>query len=287
MRRLWGAQYGIFESKEHMEEEIKKKIGLALGGGGARGFAHLGAIARLLELGVPMHCVSGTSIGAIVGAIMAAGTLDRAFAWCREPDWKKIPRLFLETGFTGKGLIKGDQIAKILRDLISVRTFEELPMPFAAVAADLHTGERVVMRTGDLISAVRASMSIPGVFSPVEREGRVLVDGGLLDPLPVAACRSLGADIVIAIDINPPESTSSRKPFAKLNIFDVMFGTFRIFNREMTRRVLSSDGAPDVLVSPAVGDVLALDFRHSDRVIQLGRDAVDACIDQLSGLIKR
>ena len=263
----------------------KRRVGLALGGGGARGFAHLGAIARLTELGIRIDCVSGTSIGAIVGAIMAAGAMERAFAWCREPSWKKIPGLFFEPRLTGKGLIRGDQIARILRDLIDVRTFEELSLPFAAVAADLHSGERVVMDSGDLISAVRASMSIPGVFSPVERDGRVLVDGGLLDPLPVAACRALGADVVIAIDINPPESISSRKPFEKLNVFDVMFGVFRIFNREMTRRVLAADGAPEVLITPEVGGVLALDFRHAEQVIELGRNAVDACIDQLSDLM--
>ena len=253
----------------------RRKIGLALGGGGARGFAHLGVIARLAELGVPIHCVSGTSIGAIVGGILAAGSIDRAFAWCREPDWKKIPRLFFETHFTGKALIKGDQIAKILREFIPAGTFEELKMPFAAVAADLCSGERVVMRSGDLISAVRASMSIPGVFCPVEREGRVLVDGGLLDPLPVAACRDLGADVVIAVDINPPLAPSAAKPFSKINIFDVLLGTFRIFNREMTSRALDGGGVPDVLVSPAVGDVLALDFRRGDRLVELGRAAVD------------
>ena len=251
------------------------KIGLALGGGGARGFAHLGVIARLAELGVPIHCVSGTSIGAIVGGILASGSIDRAFAWCREPDWKKIPRLFFETRFTGKALIKGDQIAKTLHEFMPAETFEELKMPFAAVAADLNTGERVVMREGDLISAVRASMSIPGVFCPVERNGRVLVDGGLLDPLPVAACRDLGADVVIAVDVNPPLSPSAVKPFQKTNIFDVLLGTFRIFNREMTNRALEGGGAPDVLVSPAVGDVLALDFRRGERLVELGRAAVD------------
>ena len=260
------------------------KIGFALGGGGARGFAHLGAVARLAELGIHPYCVSGTSIGAIVGGICAAGAIDRAFEWCRMPDWKKLPRLILDAHFTGKALIKGDRIEKQLRELIPARTFTDLSMPFAAVATDLNTGERVLMRDGDLISAIRASMSIPGVFSPVEREGRILVDGGLVDPLPVAACRELGADFVIAIDINPPDDTSVRKPFSKLNIFDVIIGTLRIFNCEMTRHALAAGGTPDILLRPAVGGVMALDFRNADRIIELGRRAVDARLSDLSGL---
>jgi len=264
-----------------------KKIGLALGGGGARGFAHLGAIARLAEIGFPVHCVAGTSIGAIVGGIFAAGTIDRAFAWCREPDWKKLPSLFFETHLTRKALIKGDKIEQILRDLIPVARFRDMPMPFAAVATDFYTGERVVMRDGDVVSAVRASMSIPGVFRPVEREGRVLVDGGLVDPLPIAACREQGADAVVAIDINPPSVASSRKPFAKVNIFDVILGSFRIFNREMTRVAIASGSAPDVLLAPGVGDVLALDFRHGERIMELGRQAVDANRGALEALMAR
>lgn len=258
------------------------KIGFALGGGGARGFAHLGAVTRLAELGIRPCCISGTSIGAIVGGICAAGTIDRAFDWCRVPDWKKLPKLLLDAHLTGKALIKGDRIEKQLRELIPARTFTDLTIPFAAVATDFNTGERVLMRNGDLMSAIRASMSIPGVFRPVEREGRILVDGGLVDPLPVTACRELGADFVIAIDINPPDDASVRKPFSKLNIFDVIVGTLRILNSEMTRRTLVGDGVPDILIRPAVGSVLALDFRHSGRIIEIGRRAVDERMSDLN-----
>jgi len=262
------------------------KIGLALGGGGARGFAHLGVIARLAELGIHPVCVSGTSIGAIVGGILASGTLKRAFAWCAEPDWKKLPRILLYARPTGKALINGRQIENLLGDFIPVRTFQELSMPFAAIATDLNTGERVVMRDGNLMSAIRASMSIPGVFSPVDREGRVLVDGGLVDPLPVAACRELGAEYVIAVDINPPEEPSAHKPFDKINIFDVMIGTLRIFNCEMTRHVLAAGGAPEVLLRPAVGGVMALDFRRAERLIEIGRRTVDEHIDELKDVLR-
>ena len=135
--------------------EMGRKIGLALGGGGARGLAHLGVYQRLVELGVDIHCVSGTSIGAIVGALIAAGTVDRALAWCREPDWKKFPKLMFETRLTSKALTTGRQVERLLADLIVAKDFSELKMPFAAVATDFNSGERVVMREGALLSAVR------------------------------------------------------------------------------------------------------------------------------------
>ena len=254
-----------------MKRELK--IGLTLGGGGARGFAHLGVIQRLQELGVSFHCISGTSIGAIIGGILAAGTLDRAFAWCNEPDWKKWPKLLFESRPSAKALIKGKGIENLLTSLIPAQRFEDLAIPFAAVATDLHTGEAVTMREGDLISAISASMTIPGVFRPIEREGRVLVDGGLVDPLPIAACRALGADRVIAVDINPPDEHPPT-PFEKLTLVDVLMDSFRIFNVEMTRHTLTSD-PPDVLVSPAVGDVMMLDFRNAQALIERGRQAVD------------
>lgn len=259
-----------------------RRIGLALGGGGARGVAHLGVYQRLVELGVPVHCVSGTSIGAIAGALIAAGSIDRALAWCVEPDWKKFPRLMFETRLTSKALTTGKQVEKLLADLIVAKDFRELSIPFAAVATDLNTGEKVVMRKGDLISAVRASMSIPGVFLPVEREGRVLVDGQLVDPVPVAVCREMGADAVIAIDINPPNPPAAAKPLAKFSIIDIMTSTLTVLNCELTRRELA-DHAPDVVVRPDVGGVLALDFRRAERLIEIGRQAVDASM--LAGIL--
>lgn len=254
--------------------KVRGRVGIALGGGGARGLAHLGVVQGLKERGIPIHCAAGTSIGAIMGAIVAADSLDGAFRWCADPDWKKLPKIFFDPHLTNKALIRGDRIGELLAELIPARTFGELSVPFAAVATDLHTGERVVMREGDLLSAVRASMSVPGVFRPIERDGRILIDGGLVDPVPVAACRELGAETVIAVDINPPAVSGDPKPFAKMNMVDVLLDTFRIFNCEMTRRVLV-ENAPDVLIRPAVGDVKLLDFRHAERLVALGRRAVD------------
>ena len=249
------------------------KIGLALGGGGARGIAHLGVWQRLQELGIPIHCVAGTSIGAIAGAIIAAGRVDEALAWCEMSSWKKLPGLIFDRPTT-KALLSGRRVEKKLRQIIAAETFADLSMPYAAVATDLNTGEAVVMQEGNLISAVRASMSFSGVFSPVEREGRVLVDGGLVNPLPVSACRALGADVVIAVDVNPLDDPATAKPFRKLHIMGVLFKTIGIFNYEITRRELA-DNKPDVLIRPDVGQVLALDFRHVEPLVAIGRQAVD------------
>lgn len=250
------------------------KIGLALGGGGARGIAHLGVWQRLQELGVPIHCIAGTSIGAIAGAIIAAGRVDAALAWCAAPDWRKLPKLVLGTKLSSKGLTSGTQVEKLLAKLIDVKDFADLSMPFAAVATDLNSGEEVVMREGELISAVRASMSIPGVFRPVERQGRVLVDGHLVTPIPVTVCREMGADKVIAVDVNPSSYAVDMKPFAKLNILDVLMATFTILNCEIVRRTFAKD-KPDVYICPAVGKVQLHDFRHAERLIEIGRKAVD------------
>lgn len=257
------------------------KIGLALGGGGARGIAHLGVWQRLQELGIPIHCIAGTSIGAIAGAIIAAGRVDEALAWCEMSSWKKLPQLLFDFP-TMKALIAGRSVEKKLRQIIATEGFADLAVPFAAVATDLNTGEAVMMQDGDLISAVRASMSIPGVFSPIERDGRVLVDGQFVNPVPVSVCRALGADVVIAVDVNPLEDPATAKPFRKLRITDVLLKSFGILNYELTRRELAVN-KPDVLIRPDVGQVVALDFRRVGPLVEIGRQAVD---ERMVGMLR-
>ena len=257
------------------------KIGLALGGGGARGIAHLGVWQRLQELGIPIHCIAGTSIGAIAGAVIAAGRVDEALAWCEMSSWKKLPELLFDFP-TMKALIAGRSVEKKLRQIIATEGFADLAVPFAAVATDLNTGEAVVMQDGDLISAVRASMSIPGVFSPIERDGRVLVDGQFVNPVPVSVCRALGADVVIAVDVNPLEDPATAKPFKKLRITDVLLKSFGILNYELTRRELAVN-KPDVLIRPDVGKVVALDFRRVGPLVEIGRQAVD---ERMVGMLR-
>ena len=247
------------------------KLGLALGGGGARGLAHIGVIKALEELNVPIHCVAGTSIGAIVGGAFAAGIMDKAEEWASAPNWKKLPKLFLDLHLSKKALIRGDRIEKFFREMIPAETFGDLKLPFAAVATDLMSGEEVVLRTGDVPTAIRASMSIPGVFCPVEREGKVLVDGGLVDPLPIEVCRRLGADKVIAVDVNCRGKDEPIRAYGALNVFSVIDETIRVVMNIAQKRCFPVP-TPDVVLRPPVSEIGFLDFHKADALVELGYD---------------
>lgn len=178
------------------------KVGIAFGSGGARGWAHIGVVNALEEAGVPIHCVAGTSMGSLVGAALAAGRVRELRKTALDLDWKQVMYYFLEFGLPRSGLIDGERIVRVIRQQIAATSIEALPVPFRAVAADLRTGEEVVIDTGDVIAAVRASISIPGMFTPVAREGRLLVDGGTVNPVPVSVLSDMGADYTIAVNIS-------------------------------------------------------------------------------------
>lgn len=245
------------------------KVGLALGGGGARGFAHLGVVRAMRELGIQMHCISGTSMGAIIGGAVAAGVEEAANRWVNEPDWKKLPSLFLEFCLPRKSLIRGRKIERFFREIIPSGSFSDLKMPFAVVATDYNNGSEVVLRNGDVHAAIRASMSIPGVFDPVEINGRVLVDGGLVNPVPVDVCRSLGADIVIAVDVNANRTRFARRTMSDVTIFDAFDAMFTICTNRMTEARLR-DTPPDLLICPELRDIMMLDFRDVRELVAQG-----------------
>ncbi|MCX7591936.1 MAG: patatin-like phospholipase family protein, partial [Kiritimatiellae bacterium] len=190
----------------------KVRIGLALGSGGARGWAHLGVLRALGELRIPVYCVAGTSIGALVGAVFASGNTDLLCRVVLELDWKKVIHYFLELTFPRSGLIDGVRVVEFLKEHVRAVDIQDLGLPFAAVATDLRTGEEIVIREGNVVEAVRASIAIPGMFTPVVRDDAVLVDGGLVNPLPVSVVRALGAEQVIAVDLtaHPALVRSSR-----------------------------------------------------------------------------
>lgn len=179
-----------------------KKIGLALGSGGARGWAHLGVIQALQEAGIPIHGVAGVSMGALVGGAYASGKVAVLREVALRLDWKQVLYHFLEFTFPRSGLVDGAKVVRFVREQVAKSDIESLPVPFAAVATDLSTGREVVIRKGDLIDAIRASISLPGIFTPVIRGDEVLVDGGLINPVPVSVARQMGADVVIAVDLN-------------------------------------------------------------------------------------
>ncbi len=185
-----------------MSGEPERKIGLALGGGGARGLAHLGVMQYLEEQGIEIHCIAGTSMGAITGAAIAAGSWRELAEGYARLDWMKLLPL-VDITLSGSGLLDGRKALDFLRRHIPVERIERLPLPYAAVAADLTRRQKVAFTQGDLFHAMRASFAIPGIFTPVITEdGRVLVDGGIVELVPVLTARDLGADEVIAVEVS-------------------------------------------------------------------------------------
>ncbi|HBA85414.1 MAG TPA: patatin [Verrucomicrobia bacterium] len=180
----------------------KKTVGLALGGGAARGWAHLGVFQALKEKGIQVDYVAGTSIGALVGGFYAAGNLDQLVALALKLDWRQVGYYFFEISFPKEGLVDGKKIVELFRQHVKRQDLRSLPVPFRAIATDVMTGEEVVLQDGDVVDAIRASMAIPGIFTPVRRKTQLLVDGGLVNPMPVNVVRQMGADVVIAVDLN-------------------------------------------------------------------------------------
>jgi NTE family protein len=183
-----------------MQRRRPRRVGLVLGGGAARGWAHIGAIRALEEAGIKPDVVCGTSIGALVGAVYANGDLDWLEDWVGKLTWQTVVRL-LDLRFSG-GLLGGRKVIDLFAHQFNGRAIDDLRLPFTAVATELDTGREVWLREGGVVDAVRASIAIPGIFTPIWHDGVWLVDGGLSNPVPVSAARAMRADTVIAIDLN-------------------------------------------------------------------------------------
>lgn len=177
------------------------RIGLALGSGSARGWAHIGVLQALAELGIRPGVIAGSSIGALVGAAYASERLTSLTEGVLRITWREILN-YLDPTLSGGGLIKGEKLFKFIRSHALDTTIDTLPIKYGAVATELDTGHEIWFRNGSLLAAVRASISLPGLMAPLEHEGRWLVDGGLTNPVPVSLCRALGAEQVIAVDLN-------------------------------------------------------------------------------------
>lgn len=183
-----------------MPPKKKNKIGLALGTGSARGWAHIGVINALNEANIKVDYVAGVSIGAVVGAVYAAGNINALEDVALQVNWKQILS-FIDIVFPKSGLIDGNKIADFIRMYIKAKNIEDLPLPFCAVSTDLTTGKEIMIKKGDIVEAVRASISTPGIFTPVIKDNMTLVDGGIVNSVPVSVVRKMGADIVIAVDL--------------------------------------------------------------------------------------
>lgn len=168
-----------------------RATGLALGSGSARGWAHIGVIRALAEAGIRVDCIAGASIGAVVGAVFASGNIDALEDVVLQLDWRQIT-YFFDVILPKSGLIDGKKISTFIRNHVKGINIEELSIPFCAISTDLATGDEVAIRDGDIIEAVRASISVPGIFTPVKKNGAILVDGGLVNPVPVSVAREMG-----------------------------------------------------------------------------------------------
>lgn len=291
------------------------RVGLVLGGGGARGLAHIGVIRYLQEHGIRIDAIAGTSMGAIVGAMYASGLDAEAMEQIATTlDWKyafddTTPRNQLslrrkqdELDFPARGklrykdgrlrlpmgAIEGQHLNMMLHDIVAhvarVQDFDELPVPFRAVATDIETGEAVVLRRGDLAVAMRASMSIPGIFSPVELEGRLLVDGGIVDSIPVDVAQAMGVDRLIVIDVGTPLYTRARLD----NVLTLMDQLTTIMTRSNSIRQLAQLDAEDVLIAPVLdgAGIQAMSFDKTAEAIAIGYEAAARMGPELAALAR-
>ncbi len=299
-------------------------IGLALGGGAARGFAHIGVLRTLIAHGIVPNVVVGTSIGAVVGGAFAAGHLDVLEEWARSLQLRNIIG-YLDVRLNGSGLIGGDKLAAALLGALGNILIEDMPIKFATVATEVRTGHEIWLTHGRVVDAMRASYALPGIFSPVLIGDRWLVDGALVNPVPVSVARALGAEIVIAANLSSdiftqsttiyahgapaglaetpiedpppkrrfvrffsPERTVKREFFGsggRPGISSVMVDAFNIMQDRITRARLAGD-PPDMLISPRVGQIGWFDFHRASDLIEAGARAAERAIGSIEEAIQ-
>ena len=297
-------------------------IGLALGGGAARGFAHIGVLRALAKKGLKFDVIAGTSIGSVVAGCAAAGHLDAIEDWARSLTRRRVFG-YLDFSLAGSGLIGGGRLAERLRATLGDTTIEELPLRFAAIATEIGTGHEIWLTRGRLADALRASYSLPGVFAPVRVGGRWLMDGALVNPVPVSACRALGARVVIAVNLNAgligrgstiashgsdesddPVTEVMRQNSGLRSMFGtekslkrqfigtgdrpgfstVMMEAFNIMQDRITRARLAGD-PPDITINPRLGKVGLLDFHRAGEAIDIGTEATERALESIGEAI--
>ena len=287
----------------------RPKIGLVLGGGGARGYAHIGVIKKLEEMRVPYDYIAGTSMGSIVGGFLSTGMQsDELDKVVRDADWDDLfkdsteredlpyrrkaddalglfgPKLGIgkDSSLLPRGVVSGQKVVFMFESLASQRVntsnFDQLPIPFRAIATDIVTGEMVVIADGELSMAMRASMAVPAVFDPVRRGDHLLVDGGLVRNLPVDVARDMGADVIIAVDVGTKLAGDDELKNALAIVYQIS-GLLTVQNTEVQIKTL---GDEDVLISPKLGnEITSADFKKLDTAIPIGYAAAEAVQDQL------
>lgn len=283
------------------------KLGIALGSGSARGWSHIGILNALCERGLKPDVIAGASVGALVAAAHACDKLDELEDWVRTLGRLDVFRL-LDTRLSGGGLMRGARIMHAIADILGERDIESLPRAYGAVATDLHSGREIWLRSGPVLTSVRASSGLPGLFSPVRVDGLWMVDGGLVNPVPVSLCKALGADLVIAVNLNahivtrrrraataepeaPPEDASQLELLAERigawlrpthgdsdevpGILDVIGASINIMQDRITRSRMVGE-PPEVTLTPHLEDFQLMDFHRANAAIEAGRRSVEA-----------
>ncbi|MCX8961281.1 patatin-like phospholipase RssA [Erwinia psidii] len=295
------------------------KIGLALGSGAARGWAHIGVLKALESIGIKVDLVAGCSVGALVGAVYASKRLPLLETWVRSFSYWDVIRL-MDFSWRRGGLLRGERVFNHIRRLVSHDLIEQCAMPFGAVTTNLSTGRELWLTEGDLHQAIRASCSIPGLLAPVAWNGYWLVDGAVVNPVPVSLTRALGADIVIAVDLQHDahlmqqdlmSATSHAEEEEAIAAATSWTGRLRqSFSRGVPRKVNQMPGAmqimstsiqvlenrvkrnrmagdpPDVLIQPLCPQISTLDFHRAEEAIEAGKRAVEKKIDELLPLVR-
>jgi NTE family protein len=282
---------------------------LALGGGAARGWAHIGVLRALDEAGIEISMIAGTSIGALVGGCYLGGKLDQLEEFARSLTKRGIFSL-LDLRFGGSGLFGGMKLDKRLRDHLSALSIEDLPKPFIAVCTEINTGHEIWLTRGNLITAMRASYALPGVFEPVECNGRILVDGALVNPVPVSVCRSYEQPLVVAVNLHYDQfgraavikhsagatlAADAEREGAvahfraaratRLGITGVMMESFNIIQDRISRARMAGD-PPDIALLPKIGHVGLAEFHRADEAIKLGYEETMARLGELERMQK-
>ena len=300
------------------------KIALALGSGGARGWAHIGIIEALQENGIQPKIVCGSSVGSMVGGAYACGQLPALRSWAEALKWKDIVAL-MDVSFSRGGLIEGERVIKHLQDRFSDHQIEDLAIQYIAVATELDTGREVWIRTGSLLKAMRTSFAQPGLFSPVQRGDKWLADGGLVNPVPVSACRALGAEFIIAVNLNnkiagkrkirqqrslqarrialknlarewlPGPLTTSAESLIERTFnntesdpgyTDVIIDSINIMQDRITKSRMAGD-PPDIVLNPRLSHLGVLDYDSASDSIEEGRKAVTRMLPAIKDLLSR
>ena len=299
---------------------MRPKIGIALGGGAARGWAHIGVLRALLKAGIVPDIIAGTSIGAVVGGCYVADQLDQLEDFARSLTRRRVLG-FLDFNLAGTGIINGQRLCERLAKHLGDRTIESLPKPFTAVATEIGTGHEVWLSRGNLVEAIRASYALPGIFRPVKINGSWLFDGALVNPIPVTVCRALGARYVIAVNLNsdvcgrgtvlpdfaarasepsaadaeatvrkPAEGARSllhRQLFgsgeaeATPGISTVVFDAFHIVQDRIARSRLAGD-PPDAIINPRLAGIGPFDFHRAEELIDRGQASATREIEDLA-----